>query len=114
MTSHRLRPCPDCGAPRSGGACGRCGWAGASKVSGVRADLARPEWRRRSETELASWRAVHGDWCPGWPPSGHRPHPDRHLALHHHTDDPDGPASVLCRIENGRLGAPGRDDTARR
>lgn len=101
-----LRPCPDCGAPRAGIRCGRCGWADRRATKPPRPDLARQEWQRRSTAAIKAWKAEHGDWCPGWPPTDHAPHATADLTLHHHTDDRDGPASILCRPENSSIGAP--------
>lgn len=107
-----MRPCPECGAGQTSGACTRCGWRSnrwRSNRRPARPDLRRKEWVERSAEELAAHRATYGEWCPGWPPSQHEPHATSDLTVHHHTDDPDGPTSVLCRRENGRLGAPGRE-----
>lgn len=110
MPSASLRHCPSCGRLRRGETCAACGWASRRvRVNRrpARPDLRRREWVVRSAAILAAHRADHGEWCPGWSPSGHEPHPTSDLTVHHHTDDPDGPCSVLCRRENGRLGKPG-------
>jgi 5-methylcytosine-specific restriction protein A len=115
MTGVKLTPCPDCGAPRPAGAhrCARCGWRSAASTKRTRPDLRRTEWHNRSGDTLDAWRAEHGDWCPGWPPSGHPPHATADLTCHHVTEDPDGPLAVLCRSENARLGRPAGAGAAR-
>jgi 5-methylcytosine-specific restriction protein A len=104
MPPASLRPCPSCGAPQLGG-CARCGWQ--SKATRIYT----PKWRRTSREILAAWRATHGDWCPGWPDTGHDAHATSDLTVHHTTEDPDGPLSVLCRPVNSALGAPQRPGT---
>lgn len=104
----KLTPCPSCGAPRRAGAhsCAHCGWRSAASTKPTRSDLATTEWQRRSAQNLKAWRDVHGDVCPGWPPTGHPPHPCTDLTSHHLTEDKDGPLTVLCRSENSSIGAP--------
>ena len=63
--------------------------------------------RKRREALVAAHRAKHGDWCPGWPTTGHEPHPSDDLTAAHvvavNNGGIDGETRVLCRSENSRL-----------
>ena len=104
-----LRPCPRCGTPRRGRACPSPSCGHVVKVRGdspTRPDLATTEWQRTSARILKAWREEHGDWCPGWIPTGHPPHDTSDLTVHH-VDGPQGGAlTVLCRSENSSIGSP--------
>lgn len=106
--------CPSCGAgrPARGAGCPRCGWEPTARTRPRRrADLGTAAWTRRSRTARELHVDTHGLVCPGFAPTGHDAHPVDsigELALH----EIDGPGShpdrcvVLCRQENGRIGAP--------
>lgn len=106
-----LRHCPQCNALRKGDRCHACGWTNSRLRPRRRRDLGTHAWKARSRTAREYHVDQHGLICPGYPPTGHRPHhvdTIADLALH----EIDGPGShpdrcvVLCRQENGRIGAP--------
>lgn len=106
-----LRHCPECDALRQGDTCTNCGWTHSRRRPRRRTDLGTNAWKTRSRTAREYHVDQHGLMCPGFPPTGHRPHHVDDigaLALH----ELDGPGSlpdrcvVLCREENGRIGAP--------
>lgn len=43
-------------------------------VTRLRQLPATPDGIRRRRQALTAWRKARGQWCPGWPPTGHRPH----------------------------------------
>lgn len=65
--------------------------------------------QKRRAAVVAKHRAIHGDWCPGWPSTGHQPHPSTDLTAAHvvavANGGGTGPLLVLCRSENSRLQA---------
>jgi 5-methylcytosine-specific restriction protein A len=65
-----------------------------------------PAERRRMATTVASHRAAHGDWCPGWECP---PHPAADLTADHVVPIAHGglggPLTVLCRSCNSRRGS---------
>lgn len=88
-TCHTLGPCPHRGAARH-------------TRNGRR-------WQHTRTAILNAWRNEHGNWCPGWPPTGHPPHPSTDLTVHHidglaTTGHDTGRHTVLCRSENSRIG----------
>jgi 5-methylcytosine-specific restriction protein A len=97
-----LRPCLDCGTLTSQG--NRCP---AHRRQLERSRPPRPttltrdraEQERRAVT-VAAWRAVHGDWCPGW---GRPPHHATDLTADHIVAAKHGGTAlgVLCRACNG-------------
>lgn len=111
------RPCLDCGTPCRGS---RCPTHQATRQHAK--DARRPTRRSHHETQrrraaVATHRAAHGDWCPGWM----RPrHPSADLTADHavpvavatargvHAADAEaGLLLVLCRPCNSARGATG-------
>ncbi|MFI9558857.1 hypothetical protein [Nonomuraea endophytica] len=97
--------CPDCHQLHAGtGRCARCSTRAKRQV--------RPYTsaeRTRRAAAVATWRAEHGDWCPGWRRPGH---PARDLTADHIQavaagGREDGPLGVLCVSCNGRKAARG-------
>lgn len=101
------RPCLDCGALTARGP--RCPTharpveRARTQAKRVRRPHLAAEDRRRADV-VAAWRAVHGDWCPGWK---REPHESSDLTADHIesfavTGREDGPLAVLCRPCNSR------------
>lgn len=96
LTDNRNGRCSDCNRQRE-----------TTRTRGKRARRPYTNTERAErEAIVATWRAEHGDWCPGW---GRPAHPSQDLTADHVVavaagGDEHGPMSVLCRTCNGRKG----------
>jgi 5-methylcytosine-specific restriction protein A len=101
-----LRSCLDCGKISEGSRCPEHA-AQRERARPPRPTmLVRDKERKARARAVAAWRAVHGDWCPGW---GDRPAhavvPPNILTADHIIPVAQGgagaPLAVLCRVCNG-------------
>ncbi|MCT1459880.1 hypothetical protein M3G03_10090 [Aestuariimicrobium sp. p3-SID1156] len=99
-----MRPCAEPGCPVLLRKAGRCQKHRRYSPTYLERDWA--EQKRRAAV-VAKHRATHGDWCPGWPSTGHAPHACTDLTAAHVVAVANGggagPLLVLCRSENSRL-----------
>ncbi len=103
------RPCLGCGQlVRGVSRCPDCATATAARrpPKPTRTGYGWHELKRR-QSVVATWRAEHGDWCPGWQRPAHRAidlTADHVLAVAAGGRQ-DGPLTVLCRSCNSAKGA---------
>jgi 5-methylcytosine-specific restriction protein A len=96
------RPCLDCGALSDQARCPTHRRVPLQRKRQRRPRISQAEEARRAAT-VRTWRAQHGDVCPGWQRDSH---PSSDLTADHTVavgagGAEDGPLSVLCRSCNG-------------
>ena len=100
MPTKAPTPCLACGA------LGLCTHRRATQGRNTKA------YQRHRTNVLAKWRAIHGDWCPGYDTPAHTA---TDLTVDHTTPIAHGgwtsPLTVLCRSCNSRRGAIRSPDT---
>ena len=106
----RQRPCLSCQAlTRNPSRCDTCQAAWQAQHDQQRGSATQrgydSAWRRTAAQLIANWRAVNGDWCPGYQVEAH---PATNLTVDHivpkargGTNDPEN-LRVLCRPCNSR------------
>ena len=65
-----LRPCLECGTISGESRCEAHRRVVLQRKRTRRPRISAAEERRRARV-VATWRAEHGDWCPGWHRDGH-------------------------------------------
>jgi 5-methylcytosine-specific restriction protein A len=110
MPGRRPRPCLDCGTlTRNPSRCDdhQAAWqARQDRTRGTSHQRGYTrQWRRIATAAVAEWKAVNGDWCPGWQVA---PHPAADLTADHVVAKANGGTDeasnvqVLCRPCNSR------------